>query len=75
MGESHRWLMKRILFRGRGKGGGRGRGKGGGWVGCLVEGVGSVADHVQLRRREPQPLLHLVDIAVGSVGLGFLVIE
>ena len=67
MGESHRWLMKRILFRGRGKGGGR--------VGCLVEGVGSVADHVQLRRREPQPLLHLVGIAVGSVGLGFLVIE
>ena len=28
----------------------------------LVEGVGGMADHMQLRRRKPQPLLHLVSI-------------
>ena len=28
----------------------------------LVEGVGGVADHMQLRRRKTQPLLHLVSI-------------
>ena len=44
-------------------------------MGCLVEGVGSVADHVQLRRCEPQPLLHLASVVIGSAFLGLLVIE